>query len=123
MRIVIGLACALVLAGCDKPKVNSGNNVPGSAAQKPQPPIIPAPAVLAKVRLARDGEIQLDGKKVTLEELKTAMLAFKGKDGAVLFYREKGDSTPEADQVATQMRALARQGVGIKPVQADFTSP
>ena len=58
-----------------------------SQAASGEPPV-------AKVRVYRNGKMTLDGKEVTLEELRAGFQELKKRQGVVWYYREAAEREP-----------------------------
>ena len=70
----------LLLAGVFLFGLMGGN----SSATSADPPI-------GKVRVYRNGKMTLDGRQVTIDEMRKGLSALKGKNGIVWYYREAGE--------------------------------
>jgi hypothetical protein len=63
--------------------------------------------VYAKVKVDKTGEIFLDGKNVTLDELKPELAKLRRAHGAVRYHREDPGGQPDARQLAAIKAVMA----------------
>ena len=78
-KTALGLLSCLLAFGCDDKK----------STNTPAPPVMAEPTVLAKLKITSDGQILLDEKPISLDQLSPALAPYRNKDGVVLYYREK----------------------------------
>jgi hypothetical protein len=115
-----------VCVSCDDKKTDSaapaGGNSQNAGETPAADPTPQPPPVLAKLKLTREGELMLDGKQVSLDDLKARFEGLKGKDGVVLFFKER-NGNPQSGVTMKALQQLAeKSSVSFKPTSQDFGS-
>jgi hypothetical protein len=86
-------------------------------AERPRPP-----AVIARVKVTRTGQLFLNGQPTSLEELVRVFARLKHENGGVWYYREDPAGEPPAEAMAV-IQAVADARLPIKLCETDFDSP
>lgn len=107
---------SLILVGLVFLQAGCGRRPDASASKMQLRPDLHPPAELAKVKVSQDGEIFLDGKPTTMEDLKRELSRLKQVDGGVWYYAED-PSSPESGAVK---RALIDSHLPIKLTPQKF---
>lgn len=108
-RQVILVAGLIVLGvGCD-----------GGAEQRGARDAVQEFAEIAKVKVTKAGVIYLDGRKVTIDELKQEFSRLKQANGAVWYYREDPQGEPPAQAMAV-IEAIVEAQLPVRLVEKGF---
>lgn len=76
-------------------------------------------AEIAKVKVDQRGTVYLNGKTVTMEELKREFARLSQANGAVWYYRENPQGEPSA-QAMTVIQAIIDASLPVRLVEKDF---
>ncbi len=103
----------LMLAAC------AGGCTEEKTVAEPLQPVTVEGKPVVKVKVTRDGRIELDGRPATIEELRSAFHALHEKGGVVLYHREDpgAPATPASKAV---MLAIAFESLPVKLCPEDF---
>jgi hypothetical protein len=111
-RLIILVGLVVLGVGCDQ----------GSRQRPPQEEARPSgqeSAHVAKVKVTRAGTIYLDGKTVSLAELKQEFVRLKRVQGVVWYYRENPQGEPPPQAMAV-IEAIVETKLPVKLVERDF---
>ena len=112
LRWIILVGFVVVGVGCDQ-----------GSRQKPQPeegrPPGQESAHVAKVKITQAGTIYLDGKTVSMAELKQEFVRLKRAQGVVWYYRENPQGEPPPQAMAV-IEAIIETRLPVKLVEKDF---
>ena len=111
-KLLIAVSALLLLPGCqgDAPSPAPRSGEPSAQTDK-----------IVKIVVSASGEIQADGKPVTLEALADQLAALRAKGGAVWYYRENpaAEPHPNAEQV---INLIAENGLPVRlSTKPDFS--
>lgn len=114
MRLIGVMLAGLVFfgVGCDR---ESGQR----AGQTQERGVVQEFAEIAKVKVDRAGTIYLNGKTVTIEELKQEFARLKHSNGAVWYYRENPRREPSV-QAMEVIKAIVDAQLPVKLLEKDF---
>lgn len=76
-------------------------------------------AKIDKVKVDKSGTVFLNGKNVTVEELRKEFAKLKKANGAVMYYRENPQGEPPA-QALEVMQAIIDAKLPVQLVEKDF---
>ncbi len=111
--LVVVLVTAIA-AGCRNDGISNG------------PSLRERDMIIARIKVSRSGQIDLNGMQVTREQLRTALTSLKDVNGTVWYYREGGADFPseEAEKVFdTILDAKLPVRVSCKPDFSDSMGP
>jgi biopolymer transport protein ExbD len=74
---------------------------------------------IAKVKVTKTGYIYLDGKAVSLDQLKQEFAGLKAAKGAVLYFREDPQGEPHPNAMAV-IKAITDVKLPVQLVEKDF---
>ena len=117
--VVIGLGCSVILIGLLIAAVLTlgiGAEPEGEARDMP----------VARVRVSQAGEIEMNGVKLTREQLRSALAKHKENGGGVMYYREKWNEPPSeeaAKAFEVVMGAELPIRMSSKPDFSDYIGP
>ena len=80
---------------------------------------VPEFAEIAKVKVDQAGTMYLNGKTVTIEELKQEFARLKQANGAVWYYRENPQGEPPAQAMAV-IQAVIDAKLPVRLLEKDF---
>ncbi len=86
----------------------------------------PAPPVVLKLAIMRDGSITLDGVRTPLEDLDAKLKELAEKKGTVYYYRETGAEEPHPNAMKVINTLKAHQlpvSLSSKPDYSDYVTP
>lgn len=89
------------------------------AAQSPNRAPVPASAEIARVKVGQGGTIYLNGRPVSLEELKREFDRLKQASGTVWYYRENPQGKPPPQALAV-IQAIVEAKLPVKLFEKDF---
>ncbi|MBI5031396.1 MAG: hypothetical protein HZB51_12775 [Chloroflexi bacterium] len=92
-RIIFILLIGLLSTACGEAPSSVSNVTPTPTAK---PTRVYDPNEILKISVFKSGEIRVDDKIVTLQKLDTLLTALDQKNGIVWYYREAGESEPQA---------------------------
>jgi len=109
---VMGIGLVVISVGCDR-----GAEKRGEPIQKREG--VQEFAEIAKVKVTRGGTIYLNGKTVSIEELRQEFAGLKQAGGAVWYYRENPEGEPPPQAMAV-IEAIVETKLPVKLVEKDF---
>ncbi len=124
-RIMIVPLMSVLLTGCggDPPQdSNSEEQYSRQAIQKDYSNLPKSEEAIVKVKVLSDGEILLDDKTVSIDELRLALQMTRKDAGAVWYYRESA-SEDSSDERMAVMDIITDEGLPTKfSTKPDFSN-
>ena len=117
--VALGIGCSVVLVGlliAAALTFDIGAAPEGEARDMP----------VVRVRVSQAGQIEMNGVKLTREELRNALTKLKADGGGVMYYRERWNEPPSAE-AAKAFEVITEAGLPIrmssKPDFSDYIGP
>jgi hypothetical protein len=127
VRMTVSLSMCVLLIGCGAPQ-NDGEReqYTRQAVQKDYGKLQKSEDVIRKVKVLSEGEILLDDKKVSIDELRSALKVTRTESGAVWYYRESASEESSEVRMAV-MEIITDEGLptrfSSKPDFSDSVPP
>jgi hypothetical protein len=117
--VVIGLGCSVILVGLLIAAVLTFGIGAEPEGEAPAMPV-------ARVRVSQAGQIEMNGVKLTREQLRSALTKLKADGGGVMYYRERWNEPP-SEEAAKAFEVITEAGLPIrmssKPDFSDYIGP
>lgn len=99
--------------------IGCGKDAEQQAGQAEERNMVQGAAAIAKVKVDRAGAIFLNGKTVTLEELRNEFARLKEAGGTVWYFREDPQGEPPAQAMAV-IQAIVDAQLPVRLLEKDF---
>lgn len=118
--VAVGLGCSVVLIGLIIAAVLTFGV--GAAPEEVGPREMP----VARVRVSQAGQVEMNGVKLTREQLRSALTRLRADGGGVWYYRERW-TEPPSEEAAKALEVITEAGLPIRmssrPDFSDYIGP
>lgn len=117
--VALGIGCSVVLIGLLIAAALTFDVGPAPEGERRDMPV-------ARVRVSQAGQVEMNGVKLTPEQLRKALAGLRDEGGGVMYYRERWDEPPSAE-AAKAFEVIIEAGLPVrmssKPDFSDYIGP